>query len=203
MASLSPRSRSRRLQVRSRTAASKRQGGGTPDGRGERKTAIRVALIGAIATVLAAIIGGVFALNQTTPVSQSIDPKQLLAVRAVSFAAIRGTETITVTGIAKNLGGEIYAVAMPLRSSAPLTPSHNRISAHRWFTGGPADVGNDGTWTIEIKIVPPNYNLTVNAVEMPMFPCPENGCGFRSYLAVNGPHGSVIIRASPTFHATQ
>ena len=187
---------------------------GERGGSADRKTAIRVAFIGAAATLLAAIIGGLFVLLSGSAGS----PQSELTIRSVSFAEAVGKETITVTGVAQGLaaGEAVYAMARPApaRLTSPASPSGGPAGTASWFVGGPANVGGDGLWATEIVIIPATSStLTVVAVAVaspPRSHCPappetcprpNHSAKVRAALKIAGPAGSLVKLASSQVHA--
>ena len=145
----------------------------------ERKAALKVAYIGAAATVLAAIIGGIFVLasvashgspgNGIPTGSYTYGNSHTdLGILSVAFGQVGTREIISVTGIARNVPADlsVYAVAKPgtTKVETPtIEPGTNTVS---WFVAGPAVVGRSGLWSVEIDISPPETGkVTITAVE--------------------------------------
>lgn len=147
----------------------------------EHKTAIRVAYIGAAATLLAAVIGGVFVLASTSGQGSSGNSnpggQPDLAILSVSFDRMQTEEIVNVTGVARNIPTyeTVYAVAKPgANNVGAALPVASGANARSWFVGGPAIVGKDGLWSIKINVSPLQAgNLTIAAVEVGV---PTVGC---------------------------
>ena len=165
-----------------------------------RKTAYRVAFIGAAATLSAALLA-VF-IPMLIGGGQQSDTGTF-AVLSISFDQKSGEEVVTVTGIARNIppGATLYAMAKPGNISVKAhqntqasgqAPVHALAppKARSWFVGGPAGIGSDGHWSVNIVIIPPIAGkLTVVPVEIGS--C--NNCAaappseVRQYLGMYGP----------------
>ncbi len=159
--------------------AKRRKSSGRTGEASESATAIRVALIGGAATLLAAIIGGFFVLSSGARDSSSVSSssssssylglEQLPSILTVSFANSHTKEIVIVKGVAQDISSNeaLYAVATPQQTGA--TPNVEGATVEQsWFVGGPAHVGHDGLWTVEIDIAPPSSRtLTVVAVVTP------------------------------------
>jgi hypothetical protein len=200
----------------------------------ESATAIRVALIGGAATLLAAIVGGVFVLSSGTGNSSSVSSssslglEQLPSILTVSFANSHTKEIVIVKGVAQDIPSNeaLYAVATPQQTGA--TPNVEGAAVeHSWFVGGPAHVGHDGLWTVEIDIAPPSSRtltvvavITANAAQVaggatpppggvstgnstgpPLSTPPHAPTDLRSNLRAFGPQADDVIETSSTAHA--
>jgi hypothetical protein len=145
----------------------------------ERKAALRVAYIGAAATLSAAIIGGIFVLvsssNHDSPgngiptgsYSYGSSPAEL-AILSVSFGQVGTREIISVTGVARNVPAHlsVYAVAKPGTTNAKTPALESGTNTVSWFVAGPAAVAGNGLWSVKINISPPETGkLTIAAVE--------------------------------------
>jgi hypothetical protein len=130
--------------------------------------------IGAIAAVVA-IGGAVAAVIAILP----SDQHSTFAVLSVSFDQTSGEEVVTVTGTARNIprGATLYAMAKPGDISVKAHQNAQASNqgpvkelapkARSWFVGGPANIGNDGNWSVNIVIIPPiDGKLTVVPVEI-------------------------------------
>lgn len=172
----SPRSRKQPAGSRG-SAAAKKGNTRKVDEPAGRRTTIRVALIGAAATVLAAAIPSFFLLASTVTgqsasrheVGMASQPE---AIGTVIFSTAGATDIITVAGLTRHLPAAdlVYAVATSVdtTSEANSAPS---LSAG-YYAGGPAIIGSDGPWVIDILGIPANWRvLTVTATEVP---CLEN-----------------------------
>ena len=188
----------------------------------EPKTALKVAYVGAAATLVAAIIGGVFAWVSSSHDSPSIpnvsysygSSQAQLAILSVSFGQVDDREVIGVTGVAYHVPHDqaVYAVAKP-RTGNGNSPAHapgaNTVS---WFVAGPATVAGNGQWSIKINISPPETGkLTIAAVEArnippaqcapgetcaPPPPPPPTAAQVRAALRNQGSGDTIISRTS-------
>jgi hypothetical protein len=202
------------------------KGGGKPAETGDGKTAIKVAFIGGAATLLAAIIGGLFVLfsgtggGNSTSGGPANNPESVIL--AVSFAQTQAKETVIVKGEAQDIptGEAVYAVATPENINA--TPAvAGQTVAQSWFVGGPADIRQNGLWVIQIDIAPPtSQTLTIVAVitdtvvsahaagNCGSSPCPPpttnlttlSPAEIRSNLEANGPASGIVMSMSSAVH---
>jgi hypothetical protein len=151
----------------------------------ERKTALRVAYIGAAATLSAAIIGGIFAFvsssNHGPTGSHSYGHSQAdLAILSVSFGQVGTKEIISVTGVARNVPAQlsVYAVAKPGTTKVKTPTPESGTNTVSWFVAGPAVVARSGLWSVKININPPETGkLTIAALEARNIPPPHCGSG--------------------------
>jgi hypothetical protein len=214
----------------------RRKSSGRAGEAGDGTTAIRVALISGAATLLAAIIGGLFVLfpgtgdSPSASSSSSASPHfglgQLPSILTVSFANSHTKEIVIVKGVARDISPTeaLYAVATPQQTDA--TPNVGEAAGGQsWFVGGPADIGHDGLWTVEIDIAPPtSRTLTVvaviatnvpplsaaggsggvggtgNSTGSPPDSSPPTPTDVRSNLRAWGPQADVVIERSSTAH---
>src|SRR2546430_15917811 len=99
----------------------KRRGNGRRSKVADHKTAVTVALIGAAATLLAAIAGGLFGFFSSSDNNSASgkQPEPLtrpeLFIRTVSLAQGRGEIAVTVTGVARDIpaGASVYVIVKP------------------------------------------------------------------------------------------
>ena len=197
----------------------------------ERKTALRVAYMGAGATLLAAIIGGIFALvsssNHGSPGNgiptghYSYGSGQAdLAILSVSFGQVGTREIISVTGVARNVPAHlsVYAVAKPGTTKVKTPTLESGTNTVSWFVAGPAVVASNGLWSVEINISPPETGkLTIAAVEghniaparcapgetcPPPSPTPPTAAQVRAELSNPGSGVTIISRTSSSKRVT-
>lgn len=118
------------------------------DAGGDRRFQLRIAYIGAAATILAAVVGAVIALHPWS--SGPSGPSGLqLAIQSVSYPEVGGAQVIRVTGDVQNLasGEEVFVFA---GRSAQVPP---------WYPGGPAEISSQGLWVIDIDGFPFSHGL--------------------------------------------
>lgn len=94
----------------------RRRVNGRPAKTSDRGTAIKVALIGSAATLLAAAVTGIFALFSGSDNGEPNTPEPgKPVILTVSFAQTRTEETVVVKGMAQNIPAHesVYVVAAP------------------------------------------------------------------------------------------
>jgi hypothetical protein len=195
----------------------------------ERKTALRVAYIGAAATLSAAIIGGIFAWVSSSGHgppgiphgSHSYGRSQAdLAILSVSFGQVGTSEVISVTGVARNVPAQlsVYAVAKPGATKVKAPSVDSGTNTVSWFVAGPAVVASSGLWSVKINISPPETGkLTIAALEArnipsaqcapgktcaPPPPLPPTAAQVRAELGNQGSGTTIISRTSSSKQVT-
>ena len=179
--------------------------------------ALRIAWIGATATVVLALVTGLVVLvsssdkspagNQSS-LSQSASSDEFeLVIRTVSFTTSAKGQLVTVAGVVHGLGGgqAVYAVAQPMTSVGSVVSSS---SVQQWFVGGPATVRDDGGWSTHIQVKPTVSALRVVAVNAAT---PPDGTScvlgqvecITHSLAGGGPAGPFVVSQSLAIHATR
>jgi hypothetical protein len=177
---------------------------GGKDAGGDRRFQLRIAYIGAAATIIAAVIGAVIALHPWS--SGPSGPSGLqLAIQSVSYPEVGGTQVIRVTGEVQNLasGEEVFVFA---GRSAKVRP---------WYPGGPAEISSQGLWVIDIEGFPfsdgpPSVWAGVATPPPSVPPCPSGeACGAAAgnatislQLMDEGPRSPALSKVTPAFHAT-
>jgi hypothetical protein len=196
------------------------KGAGRPAETSDGKTAIKVAFISGAATLLAAMVGGLFVLFSGSGGGNSTNSGPTSApepvILAVSFAHTQAKEIVIVKGTSQNIptGEAIYAVATP--ENINVTPSvAGQAVARPWFVGGPANIRQNGLWAVQIDIVPPtSQTLTVvavitSALVFPTGRCPQpctpspttiSPAEIRSNLETDGPGSGVVLSRSSAVH---
>ena len=136
-------------------------------------TALRIAWIGATATVVLALVTGLVVLVSSSDKSPAGNQSRLsqsassdefeLVIRTVSFTTSAKGQLVTVAGVVHGLGGgqAVYAVAQPMTSVGSVVSSS---SVQQWFVGGRATVRDDGGWSTHIQVKPTVSALRVVAV---------------------------------------
>jgi len=195
----------------------------------ERKTALRVAYIGAAATLSAAIIGGIFAWVSSSGHgppgiphgSHSYGPSQAdLAILSVSFGQVGTSEVISVTGVARHVPAQlsVYAVAKPGTTKVKAPTAESGTNTVSWFVAGPAVLARSGLWSVKINISPPETGkLTIAALEArnippphcasgatcaPLPPSPPTAAQVRAQLSNQGSGAIIISRTSSSQQVT-
>jgi hypothetical protein len=197
----------------------------------ERKTALRIAYVGAAATLSAAIIGGIFALvsssnhgssgNGIPTGGHSYRSSQAdLAILSISFGQVGTSEIISVTGVARNVPAHlsVYAVAKPGTTKVKTPAPESGTNTASWFVAGPAVVARSGLWSVKINISPPETGkLTIAALEArntppaqcapgktcaPPLPLPPTAAQVKAELSHEGSSATIISRTSSSKQVT-
>jgi len=142
-------------------------------GRLERWQTILVALIGACATIAAALIGLV-----ATTGGESQSSRHRITVDAVSFVRQGAAWQIEVRGTSRPVhrDGYLFVIAI-LRISVGTT---------QWFVSDPVEPDQDGRWVAQILVEAPGHAITVMAVFA------SSGCAVGN---VCGPNPDIVRRA--------
>ena len=169
---------------------------GDKEGRLSRRTQVIAALIGAVATIAAAVLGIVQPWSHSTVTPSAGGPLQV-AISSVSYPLINGEQVIAVTGMVRNLGAGEHVFAFAGKDAG--TPP--------WYPSDPATISG-GRWKAYIKDLPPsatNYSVWAGATDPPS-PCPSGeACAVRPIdkeLALEGPQSpslQKVTRPYPLF----
>jgi hypothetical protein len=133
--------------------------------------AVTIALIGAIATIVAAVIQTSGSSSNSNNPSASPSNSSHLLIESVSFSNDSGKVILVVSGIYHQQAGDGYLYAVARSSKVPYGTAY-------WLVSEPVTPNQNGRWTADITLTTAesHHKMTVFAVLAGGCP-PPNSCG--------------------------